>query len=281
MLFVVILMLLVSSPAQAGCGCDKPPPMPAIVVPDAAYPTMSITFHDPTFKTGQAWAVSFTGTKGTATVSAVVSPRPSFVDDALTPQLVVSVPSVGMGPAGIVLTSNDRLLLTVPKERFTIIGAPVPLQASSSAVYHTGVSAQGVVYISLAGLHKVCSPIHIMGTILDYPLDYTLDNVTITNQYGFSIENMSLADLDHAVVVPQYGAASNTLSYYRHTFADFCEQHRQSKKTVTSDKQWHTDGTPHTDYSVLILAIDGTINKHPPTSGPVSFTLQLDSTPVK
>src|SRR5258708_37560703 len=58
---IAVLALFLSAPAslQAGCGCDKPPPLPAAVIPNVAFRGMTLSiFHD-SFKPGQTWSVTF------------------------------------------------------------------------------------------------------------------------------------------------------------------------------------------------------------------------------
>ena len=33
-------------PVEAGCGCDKPPPEPAVVIPNVAFPGMTVQLFD-------------------------------------------------------------------------------------------------------------------------------------------------------------------------------------------------------------------------------------------
>ena len=48
------------------------------------------------------------------------------------------------------------------------------------------------------------------------------------------------------------------------------------KEVDPQDPNWHLDGTPHTDYSTLILAISGHLEDGTtPPAGEVSFNLKL------
>ena len=57
--FLVILVALVTPlPVSAGCGCDKPPLAPAAVVPNFAFPGMTVTLFDSRLQAGQQGSVA-------------------------------------------------------------------------------------------------------------------------------------------------------------------------------------------------------------------------------
>src|SRR6266436_5236538 len=106
--------------ANAGCGCDKPPPLPAAVIPGVAFMAMPVTFFDPRFVAGQHWNITFNSGKVSATVSAVVQLKRDITDTTgtkQTPQLVVAVPSLPPGPCSVVLSSGT-LSITIPAKSF-------------------------------------------------------------------------------------------------------------------------------------------------------------------
>src|SRR5260370_23392106 len=59
--------------ANAGCGCDKPPPLPAAVIPSVAFIGMPATFFDPGFVAGHQWTIPFNSRKVAPTVSPAVA----------------------------------------------------------------------------------------------------------------------------------------------------------------------------------------------------------------
>ena len=114
----LISFSLLSQPhlAQASCGCLKPPPEPATVIPNIAVPGLPITlFHD-SFQAGQKWKVVFESrTAGKLmrqmgrTVIARVIQRRDITDPTgatYTPQLVVRIPSLPNGPTGITVSRS-------------------------------------------------------------------------------------------------------------------------------------------------------------------------------
>ena len=95
--------------AIAGCGCDKPPPLPAAVIPRVAFPGMPVTFFDPSFVVGQQWNITFNSGPASATVSAPVEMKRDITDRTgatQTPELRVTVPSLPPGPGSIHLSAG-------------------------------------------------------------------------------------------------------------------------------------------------------------------------------
>jgi len=153
-------LLLLGSPlsVQAGCGCDKPPPAPATIIPTAAYAGMRVTLFNNNLQAGQTWTVTFqSGGKTTSTKATVATKRSLTDPTGLTyqPQLVVTVPNgVPMGPTQITASKKGGGSFTVPATSFTTIGAPLPMAEGGFSYnvqnYTTGVGADGVLYMALA-----------------------------------------------------------------------------------------------------------------------------------
>ena len=269
--------------ARAGCGCDKPPPAPAAVIPNAAFPSMSVTLFNKSFKVRQTWNVSFQSGSTTTTVTASVVSKRNLTDPSgttYTPQLVVSVPNIPMGPTSIQAYTKTASLF-VPKESFTVIGMPVVVseQNATYAVsnYTTAVGSDGTLYITLGGLNNVCQAMNFKSYLKNYPL--RVDNVVIPNFQGFLIDSLT-TESGYLALTPQQGATSDILYYYRHSFQQYCLEHQPggSKAVDSADPNWHLSGTPHTDYSVLIFAIGGHFDDGSvPQAGSVTFDLRLDT----
>src|SRR5229473_8526069 len=89
-LLMVAIYVAMPKLANAGCGCDKPPPLPAAVIPGVAFSGMPVTFFDPRFVAGQQWNITFNSGKVSATVSAAVELKRDVTDTTgtrQTPQL--------------------------------------------------------------------------------------------------------------------------------------------------------------------------------------------------
>jgi hypothetical protein len=276
--------------SQAGCGCDKPPPAPAAVIPPVAFPGMAVTFFHDSFQVGQTWTVVFSNGAGSArVVTDIVSKRaltdPPNLQSAPTyhPQLIVTVPTLSMGPTKIEAFADNASFI-VPEEYFTLIGKPVVVSehAANYSVkdYVTGVGSDGTLYISLRGLNDVCKPMEFRALAKSYPLRFADGAVAILDSQGFFIDALNQQSADHFSIQRVDGADSDLLAYFRHSFKHYCADHQPGgvKEVDRQDPNWHLDGTAHTDYSTLILAISGRLDDGTiPQAGEVSFDLKLQA----
>ena len=286
MLFVAVLLIGPPITAYAGCGCDKPAPAPAMVIPQAAFPGMSVTLVHESFQAGQTWKVMFQNNTNLVTILATVVLKRTLIDPTgatYVPQLVVAVPKIDMGPTRITVF-RKHVSFTVGETSFTVIGKPVAVaeQSGSSLVkrYTTGVGADGTVYVSVAGLNNVCQAMEFRAMLKNYPLRFGVGDVAITNHQGFFIDTLDTYSTDHFSILPSAGPTSNVLDYFRHSFALYCAEHQPGgiKEVDSRDQNWHRDGTAHTDYSILIFAIAGHFdNGSVPSPGSASFDLQLQA----
>ena len=276
-------------PAQAGCGCDKPAPAQAAVIPHAAYPGMQVTLFDSTLQNGQTWTVTFqSGGKTASTTTTVVTKRALFDPSGKTspPQLVVTVPKgLPMGPTQVT-ASKKGAAFVVPDSSFTLIGAPIMLTEGgldfTVSQYTTGVGADGTVYMAIGGLDHVCKPSAFSTTVnKNYPLRFGVGDVTILNYQGFLIDVLDANSTNHMAITSPFlspQSQSNTLWYYRHSFEAYCANHLPGgpKEIDPQDPNWHLDGTAHTNYSALIFAINGHFDDGTrPKPGSVTFDAGL------
>jgi hypothetical protein len=292
--FFTVAMIVTSLPffsprlVQAGCGCDKPAPAPAAIIPNAAYPGMKVTLFNNTLQNGQTWTVTFqNGGKTVSTKATVVTKRVLTDPSGLTvqPQLVVPVPSgLPMGPTQIV-ASKKSASFTVPDSSFTLIGKPLPLSEGglsySVTDYTTGVGVDGTLYLAIGGLEHVCQPSAFLTVLENYPLRFGVGDVVILNHQGFFIDVLDEYSTDRAWMTPALlspGTTSNALLYYRHSFEQYCANHLSGglKEVDAQDPNWHLDGSAHTEYSALIFAIAGHFDDGSrPQPGSVSFNIDL------
>jgi hypothetical protein len=254
--------------AEAGCGCDKPPPQAAAVVPNFGSPGMPISLFDTRFQAGQLWTVRFlNGASSTSTTASVVLKRSLTANGAMIPQLVAAVPeSSVVGPTTIVASSAVGTV-TVPLESFTVIAKPV--MASEQEIdfdllnYTTGVSADGTLYLSVGGLDKVCKSMKFDARADGFPFRFSQGTAVIFNHQGFLIDALTPQSVNRFEVRPETSATrSDRLVYQRHSFAQYCLDHQPGgiREVDPTDPNWHKNGTPHVDYSTLIFAIVGTAN---------------------
>src|SRR5689334_6126 len=169
--------------AQAGCGCDKPPPQVASVRPSFAYPGAPITFFA-RFVEGASYVATFTSsmTGESHAVSGVAVRRRDLADRAPKVQVEVPMPQLPLGPVSIVVASADATttLLSIPDTDFTAAAAPLPVPNELGTWELPGaqgaVSRDGVVYIAL-DLDQMQDPMVVTAQALGYPLRFTESDV--------------------------------------------------------------------------------------------------------
>jgi len=229
---MVAIYLAMPKLAIAGCGCDKPPPTPAAVIPRVAFPGMPVTFFDPSFVAGQQWNITFNSGQVSATVSAPVEMRRDItgtIGAKQTPQLRVTVPSLPPGPSSIHL-SEGTSNITIPADSFVVIGQPVEVGQENADIqmdkYTTAVGLDGTLYLAVGGLNQVCDAMSFHAKLDGYPLRFSDGDVLIFNSQGYFIDALAAVSHSHFSINPGDESTSNWLSYYRHSFAKYCADHR-------------------------------------------------------
>lgn len=286
----MLLALAGQRPAEAGCGCNKPPPLPASIIPGVAYHGMAVTLYDPSLQPGQKWAVTFNnGLQPPLTVTGVVKYLRDIADSTgktKDAQLVVNVPNLAPGPTSIsaINESNASETITVPNSGFVMIGNPATVKQQSGGVefdsYTTAVGLDNTVYIAVGGLNKVCDAMQFHAVMQSYPLRFGDNDVLIFNWQGYYIDALTAASKNHFSITPSTGPDSDQLDYFRHSFQIYCKQHAPggSKQVDPKDKNWHRDGTPHVDYAAVIFAIKGHFdNSTVPTPGILAAPMSLEN----
>jgi hypothetical protein len=264
-LLMVAVYLAIPKLANAGCGCSKPPPTPAAIIPGVAFPGMPVTFFDSSFAIGQTWNITFNSGQVSATVSASVEMKRDITDSTgtkQTPQLVAAVPGLPPGPCSIHLSSGTSIV-TIPARSFVLIGRPVQVSQQNAEIeqsgYTTAVGLDGTLYVAVGGLNQVCDAMSVQAGLDGYPLRFSDGDVLIFNSQGYFIDSLTPLSHNHYSISLGDGSTSNELSYYRHSFAQYCADHLPGgpKQVDPKDPNWHLDGTPHVDYSIVIFAIHG------------------------
>ena len=256
-----------ANPAWAGCGCDKLPPALAEVRPNVTYAGSEVTLFHPNLQTGQTYQVLFRSgvSDEKAAVQALAVTRRDLADGVMKPQIVVSVPTMPLGPTQIVLrqVGQKNVLLALADSAFTIAPQPVSLPENIGEVvfsdYQAAVSRDGLVYFSF-DLSDIHHPRSFNGDARGYPLRFSSEGVVLTNPQGFLMQLLEediqgLFALDTAVSSQN----STGLQYARHEFNSFAFLHtgEHVHKIDSQDPQWHTDNTPHIDHDHIIMAVSG------------------------
>lgn len=262
------LAAVVPRTADAGCGCDKPPPVVASVRPHATYAGTDVVLFHPDFQPREKYEVVFTsGTTGeTATVKSAAVMRADLADGRDKPQVVVSLPDLPLGPTAISVGGRDGVLLYLDDAAFTVVPRPVvvPEQAGFTEVagFRAAVGRDGAVYLSL-DMSNVSLPRVFRAQAQGYPLRFTEDDVVFYNTQGFLMQLLDggIPGLFSLAAAGKSGD-SDLLQYSRHEFSTFYLQHaeRQPHDVAADDPNWHLDGTPHIDHDHLVLAIAGSVD---------------------
>ncbi len=285
--------LLGHTAAHAGCGCDKPPPVPAPVRPNVAYPGAPITFFG-NFTEGGSYTVTFTSSVdgSSQSVRGTAVRRRDLADRMYKLQVEVPMPTLPLGPSSITVAADGATgpLVSIADKDFTAIAAPLPIPNALGTWELPGAQAavgrNGVVYLAL-DLTNMQEPMVVTAQALGFPLRFTENDVIFYNRQGFLMQRLVTTTSTGTTPVPgmfvvpaDTGATdSDELHYSRHEFVTYFLQHqeRQPHAVDATDGNWHLDGSPHIDHDHLILAIGGRLNdgsKPAPGASPV-FDLTL------
>lgn len=284
---LLLAMIVHPSIAAAGCGCNKPPPKPAAVIPSVAAPGMPVTFYDRRFRKNQVWNVLFSsGTTSIATSARVVKKR-DITDPSgktITPQLVVVVPNLPPGPTSIKIYHGRRVEMMVPANSFVTMGDLVAVDQQNNELeidnYATAVGDDGTLYVGVGGLNTVCDPMKFHSQLDGYPLRFGDGDVLIFNGQGYFIDALNPASHNHFFIKRGDPSASDQLIYERHSFQQYCIDHLPggAKQVDPKDHNWHLDGTPHVDYSIVIFAVDGRFDSGAAQApGPISSQMKMET----
>lgn len=283
------LTMLHPAAANAGCGCDKPPPPRAQIRPFVAHTDQTITVFGNVFDNGKKYDVHFVnpidGSDGWSRGKA--SRKKDLADGQMRMQLRVRVPQVGFGPVQVSVWDQSRQLTIASygDEKLTITGQPVQLHEFSDAVnqvnYRAGVDRFGTIYIPV-DVGQVAGATRYTGAAIGFPVSFQSADVIMYNEQGFLMQmldarNPGLFDLWNA-----NGDVSSVLSYWRHEFRTYKAQHRQNDAyAVSDDPDWHDDGTPHVDHDHIVVAVTGRLaDGSPPAAGSTApFQLVIMSAP--
>ena len=288
----LVSVLLLSQPplAQAGCGCDKPPPPLAAIRPYVAYSGTEVHVFSPLILTGNTYTVTFVPSAGGQPVSVQATAvfRRDLADSQYKPQLGVQVPPLPLGPTSIHVsrTGQNVDLLAFADSTFTVAPQPVAIPAQAGEYHLPGfraaVSRAGVLYMSL-DLSSVMLPLTFQAQAKGYPVRFTSDEVLFYNTQGFLMQllDQTMPGL-FSISTSTSSGDSDLLRYSRHEFSTYYLQHaeRQPHALDPSDPNWHLDGTPHVDHNHLVVALQSTLNGVPPAPGmtpPFELVLQTAS----
>ena len=279
------VLLLGTSAAHAGCGCEKPPPPPASVRPNVTYGGQPVTLFHPSLVSGDAYTVKFTAMDGTAaSVTATAVTQRDIADAVAKTQLVVPVPtSLPLGPVGLTVSQAGQPapFLSIPDTAFTLAPQPivVPNQvgAYSYQNYQAAVGRDGRTYLSL-DITGITMPRTFQAQAQGWPLRFTKDATVFYNVQGFLMQLASAPIPGLFSINSGTATDSDIAQYARHEFNTYLLQHAEHLPHAVdpTDGNWHLDGSRHIDHNHLLLTIAGTVNGAAPAAGATPpFTLAL------
>lgn len=262
-LYVLVVGLALGWSAErvdAGCGCDKPPPPPAVVRPAFASPGGAITLFSSELRSGEDYLVRFGNAR---TVNATALVRRDLADGVAKAQLVVVVPDMPMGPSAITVERRGKKVLSLDESEFTVLQASLPLAEEDSATlvrcYSAAVANDGTVYIPL-DVGAIRQRTVFSGVGEGFPLLFSAADVVIYNTQGFVMQ--LLAGQSGLYEIRDLGAPDSfELTYDRHEFVTYQDAHVHEGLLALdpADPAWHVDGTRHVDHDHLVIAIAGAL----------------------
>ena len=286
-MLAALVIFTPTTQADAGCGCDKPPPPRAVVRPFVGYEDIRITLFDDRLEDGRRYDVRFTAADGTSDWSRArgTTKKRDLADGVKRPQVRVRVPELPYGPCKITVFKNLLPLYTIPDSQFTIAARPLELHDFDEGVtrfdYSTGVGRDGTVYVPV-DVSRVDSATTFTAMAEGFRLAYGPGNVAMYNDQGFLMQLLDPTAVQSLFqIVPGDLTTSDVLAYWRHEFASYKAAHRRNDNLDTDDDpDWHADGTYHVDHDHIVVAIRGMVDGRTPTPGSTpEFELAVVSTP--
>ncbi len=278
------LSILSARPAEAGCGCDHPPPGYAAIVPAFGSPGKAVRVHAPAdeaFLPGAPYLVKMGGGE-----SLVVAQHDTH--------LKVTVPKTAKpGPTEVEIIGADESYKYARNE-FTVL-APAPVLPEqnglfAAARFEASISEDGTLLVPF-NLTEVAEATQVMVVVEGRPLSFEHDDVVFFNADGVDLTLFTLMVDDpterqwgsyygweveqdkglfgtvyqNRVVRALLSDTSDKLTYWRHEFHTYAKSHRAGGPHEVDDDGYHKgDGTLHIDHDHLVLAIGGKLRGSDP-----------------
>lgn len=271
----MLIASLVPLSAQAGCGCDHPPPAWSVVMPPFASPGKTVTIFaaDGAFTPGASYVVKF----GSPSLTVVAT-----MADRLE---VVAPDGMSLGPVEIEVqgAGYDH---KYGRSDFTALPHPraIPEVGGHFGVedYAAAVGEDGTLYLPL-DLSDARSAMQFAMGLVDTPLRYSHDEVILYNADGVDLTLFTLnvdasserqwgsyfgweVEEDSGLpglvfrgqrAVPPETAFSDVFTYWRHEFDTYAAAHAPGGSHEVDDNGLHPDGSVHVDHDNVVIAIRG------------------------
>ena len=261
------------APAEAGCGCNKPPPPAAMVRPAFASPGDSVTLFPPDNRAGQ-YDVRFANGWSDTTIKNVNAVyKRDLADGQYKWQVVVKAPVLWPGPTSISVNPPSGSRFNIPSSAFTMMQPAVVLREGDGETlvkcYRAAVSSDRTVLIPV-DISAIDDHMIFNGLAEQYPLLFGAADVTIYNMQGFLMQLLTPQNASIYAITDPGDPDSFQLTYDRHEFITYRDQHAHvgGFGLDPTDPAWHTDGTYHVDHDHLVIAIKGQVeNQGSPSPG--------------
>jgi hypothetical protein len=277
---VSLALLVAPGPGEAGCGCDKPPPVMAQVRPAFASPGDEVTLFSSELQAGVPYRVRFDDARD---ITAVPVLRRDFGDGAAKLQLVVKAPSLPPGPTKIKVEreSGGPAILKIEESGFTMLQPALALPEADvqtiAKCYRAAVGEDGTVYfpfdVGAIAKHTIFS-----GIGKSYPLLFGARDIVIYNTQGIVMQLLGPQVAEIYSIEDTGTPDSLELLYDRHEFETYRtdHQHADGYGLDATDPNWHVDGTRHIDHDHLVLAIRGVVEGKGKPKGGTTPAFDLD-----
>jgi len=285
-LAAAVAPLLLSSTAQAGCGCDHPPPEWAPVMPIFAPVGARIRIHPDgrAFVVGDYYHVEVDG----RSAGDVVAEHDGYLE--------ANVPEgVDIGPATIEVFAWKRgwfgwyldRVLQYGSADFTVLSDFIPLP-DRDGLYSTGsfdiaVDSDGTVLVPV-DLSMVHDAHQFAFQMNELALGFSPETVVIYNKDGVDLTLFTLAvddstkrewgsyygwrvEEDEGLMGMRFnnrtglawnnGRDSDVLTYWRHEFRTYAFAHMPGMTHEVGPDGFHASGSLHIDHDFIVLAIKG------------------------
>ncbi len=201
-------------PAQASCGCEKPPPVAAAVRPGFAFPARDlfascdlarggcVALFGDALVDGQTYGADFTHGNGHHRRVDVVARRArDLADGSWRVQLWVPVPpKSSLGPAAITVRDQaGAVVLAIPDTDFTVIAPPVVVPEAGGVVavdkYRGAVGRDGTLYVAL-DVSGMLPRVEFAAKGYALALRFAKEGMALYNTQGVLMEALTSAVMD-------------------------------------------------------------------------------------
>ena len=137
---LVALTISQSTRVEAGCGCNKPPPLLNTIRPAFGSPGDVVTIISSKLTVGTTYNVRFGSLQQGALQSAVAVSKRDLADGLYKAMLEVTTPVMQIGPKRVRVmkpTNPDQVLINIPKTEFTVMQPPLVLEEGDTETIAT------------------------------------------------------------------------------------------------------------------------------------------------